>query len=96
MSKCNRSKCNRSDIFFICCFPFLCRISFTVVVLDRFFFLLGTKNVVAGHMRQVVVLYSNNCMRTGLGGLSIGHLGEWSSYRGGRVSRFDCTSFTSF
>ena len=46
-----------------------------MVVLDRFFFfILGVKEVVAGRVRQVVVLYSNNSMGIGLGGLSIGHL----------------------
>ena len=44
----------------------------------------------AGHVRQVVVLYSNDCMETGLGGLSIGCFDEWSSCRGGRLSKFDC------
>ena len=37
-----------------------------------FFFIWGPKKVVAGRSRQVVVLYSNNCMEIGLGKLSIG------------------------
>ena len=45
-----------------------------MVVLDGVFFHLGAKNVVAGHVRQVVVLCSNNCMRISLGGPSIGCL----------------------
>ena len=45
--------------------------------------------MVAGHVRQVVVLYSNNCTRVCLGGLSIGRLG-----RGGRLNRFDCNALT--
>ena len=51
-----------------------------MVVLDKFFFVggegggRGAKKVVAGCVRQVVILYSNNCMRIGLGGLSIGCL----------------------
>ena len=45
-----------------------------MVVLDRVFFIWGTKKVVAGRVRQVVVLYSNNCMGVCLGGLSIGRL----------------------
>ena len=55
----------------------------------QFFFNWSTKKVVAGRVKQVVVLYSNNCMGIGLGGLSTGH---WLSYKGGRISRFDCNS----
>ena len=47
-----------------------------MVVLDRVFFVWETKNVVAGHVRQVVVLDSNNCMEICLGRLSIGRLIE--------------------
>ena len=51
-----------------------------MAVLDRFFsvclFVWGTKKVVTGHIRLVVVLYNNNCMRIGLGGLSTGCLIE--------------------
>ena len=43
-----------------------------VVVLDRFFFIWETKKVVVGHVRQVFVLYSNNCMEICLGGFRIG------------------------
>ena len=43
-----------------------------MAVLDSFFFLLGNKKkVVAGHVKQVVVLYSNNCTGIRLSGLSI-------------------------
>ena len=45
-----------------------------MVVLDGLFFLWETKQVVAGRIRQVVVLYSNDCMRIRLGGLRIGRL----------------------
>ena len=38
------------------------------------YFIWGTKKVVACCIRQVVVLYSNDYMVTGLGRLSIGHL----------------------
>ena len=41
-----------------------------------FFFIWETKKVVAGRIRQVVILYSNNCMGICLGGLSVGHLTE--------------------
>ena len=45
-----------------------------MVVLDKFFSFGGQIKVVAGHVRQVVILYSNNCMGISLGGLSIGRL----------------------
>ena len=48
--------------------------SFPVVVLGRLFFIWETKKVVAGRVRQVVVLYSNDCMGICLGGLNIGRL----------------------
>ena len=44
-----------------------------MVVLDSFFFILETKKVITGPVRQVVILYSNDCMGIGLGRLSIGH-----------------------
>ena len=46
--------------------------------------------MVAGRVRQVVVLYSNNCMRICLGWHSIGRLRQVDVYRGGRFNRFDC------
>ena len=55
-----------------------------------FFFFWETKKVVAGRVRQVVVLYSNDCVGICLCGLSIGCLGRVASYRGGRLNRFDC------
>ena len=47
--------------------------------------------MVTGRVRQVVVLYSNDRMGNGLGGLSVGRLrrDEWSFYKGGRLSSFD-------
>ena len=48
--------------------------SFLVVVLDRLFFIWETKKVVAGRVKQVVVLYSNDCTGICWGGLSIGRL----------------------
>ena len=44
-----------------------------MVVLEGYF-PLGDKKVVAGHIRLVVVLYSNDCTRICLGGLRIGCL----------------------
>ena len=45
-----------------------------MVDLDRFFSFGRQKKVVAGTVKQVVALYSNNCMGIRRGGLSIGHL----------------------
>ena len=57
--------------------------------------------MIDGHVRQVLVLYSNTCMGISLGQLSIGHLRrvvileEWLSYRGGCLRRFDYTDNAS-
>ena len=45
-----------------------------VVVLYGLFFHLGDRIKVAGRVRQVVVLYSNDCKGICLDGLSIGRL----------------------
>ena len=45
-----------------------------VVVLDMFFYIWETKIVVAGRVRQVVILYSNDFIGICLGSFSIGHL----------------------
>ena len=45
--------------------------------------------MVAGRIRQVVVLYSNDCMGIALSALRID---EWLSYRGGHISRFNNTT----
>ena len=45
-----------------------------VVFSDRLIFIWETKKVVAGRVKQVVVLYSNNFTGIRLGGLSIGRL----------------------
>ena len=55
-------------------FHFFAGESFSVVVLDRLFFIWETKKVVAGRVKQVVVLYSNDCTGIRWGGLSIGRL----------------------
>ena len=61
-----------------CClmyvFHFFIGYSFIVLVLDSFFFIWETKKVVAGHIRQVVILYSTDCKGICLGRLSIGCL----------------------
>ena len=57
------------------CFPSLCWVNFLVVVSDRFFFFIWkTKKVVAGRVRRVVALYSNDYMGICLGRLTIGPL----------------------
>ena len=63
-----------------------------MIVLDR----LGRqKKVVAGRVKQVVVLYSNDCTGIRWGGLIIGRLiDEWLSYRGGRLNSFDCNTLS--
>ena len=49
---------------------------FLVVVLEGYFSFGRQKKVVACHVRQVAVLYSNDCTRIFLGGLRIGRLTE--------------------
>ena len=56
------------------CFPFLCWIKFFSGCFRQVFFIWGAKKLVADCVRQVVVLYSNDCMGNGLGRLSIGCL----------------------
>ena len=61
------------------CFHMIVTISFpqwSIGCFRQFFFIWETKKVVAGCIRQVVVLYSNNCMGICLGGRSTGHLKE--------------------
>ena len=51
--------------------------------------------MVAGRVKQVVVLYSNDCTGIRWGGLIIGRLiDEWLSYRGGRLNSFDCNTLS--
>ena len=83
------------------CFPFLHQVKFGGGCFIQVFLHLATKKMVAGHGRQVVVFDSNVCMGIGLGGLNIGCLtllmNECSdsmlSYRGGLLSRFNCSCF---
>ena len=56
------------------CFLFLCWVLFRSGCFRQIFFIWETKKVVAGCVRQMVILYSNNCMGICLGRLSIGHL----------------------
>ena len=57
-------------------FPFLRWVKFCSDCYRQVFFIWETKNVVAGFVRQVLVLYSNDCMEIWMGGLSIGRLIE--------------------
>ena len=50
-------------------FPFLCWIKFCSGCLRQVFFIWGTKKVVTGHVRQVVILYSIDFMDIGPGRL---------------------------
>ena len=57
------------------CFLFLRWVMFCSGCFRQVLFSFGRqKKVVAGRVRQVVVLYSNDCMGICLGGLSIGRL----------------------
>ena len=58
------------------------------------FFQLGAKKVVAGRVRQVVVLHSNDCTGICSGELVVVVLAKWSSYRGVRWNRFDGNALT--
>ena len=63
-----------------------------MVVLDKLFFIWETKKVVADRVKQVVVLFSNDCMGIHWGIHSaLVVLDEWS-YRGGRLNRFGCNA----
>ena len=55
---------------------FCARESFLVVVLNRLFSFGRQKKVIAGRIKQVVVLYSNDCTGICLGRLGIGRLTE--------------------
>ena len=46
--------------------------------------------MVAGRVRQVVVLCSNNVWKLAWTDSILVLLDEWLSYGGGRISRFDC------
>ena len=56
------------------CFSFLRWVKFCRGCFRQVFFIWETKKVVAGRVKQVVVLHSNDCMGICLGGLSNGRL----------------------
>ena len=62
-------------LFFVF-FTFLCWIVLQLLFYRGFFSFGSQKKVVAGRVRQVVVLYSNDWMGICLGGLSIGRFTE--------------------
>ena len=61
-----------------------------------FLFIWKAERVVSGHVRQVVVLYCNNCMGICLGRLSIGRLRQVFVLQKCCLNRFDCTSEKHF
>ena len=71
---------------------FFAEYSFIVVVLDRIFFHLGDKKVVAHRVRQLVVLCSNDCTEFAWVDPALVVLDDWSSYRGGCLNMFDCSN----
>ena len=70
-------------------YSFLCWIKFCSGYFRQIFFILGTKKVVTGCVRQLVVLYSNDCMGIGLGGFSTGCLKWVVVLWGGCLSKSD-------
>ena len=46
--------------------------------------------MVAGRVRQVAILYSNDCQGIAWADSALVVLDDWSSYRGGRLNMFDC------
>ena len=58
---------------YVCC-PFLGWVRVCSGCFRQVFFIWETKKVVAGRVRQVVVLYSSNCMGICLGGLRYMHI----------------------
>ena len=75
------------------CFSFLCWVKVCSGRFRQVLFPFGRQKKLARSVRQVVVLYKNDCMRSGLGGLKLATLDEGPSYRGGHLSRFDCDVF---
>ena len=67
---------------------------FFISLLDKAFGIWETKKVVAGRVKQVVVLYSNDCTGIRWVGISMVVLDEWLSNRGGRLNRFDCNALS--
>ena len=61
-----------------------------MVVLVAFF--IWETNVVAGRVRQVAILYSNDCTGIAWADPALAVLDEWSSYRGDRLNIFDCNA----
>ena len=58
----------------LCVFHFFTGQSFVVLFLGSFFSFGETKKVVGGHVKQVVILYSSDCIGICLDRLSVGRL----------------------
>ena len=56
------------------CFAFLCWVKVCIGHFRQAFLHLEDKKVVADDIRQVVVLYRNDCVWIDLSGLKVGHL----------------------
>ena len=79
-------------LFFIHSFPYLCWIKFCSGCLRQvFFFIWGPKRVVAGCVRQVVSYAVTIIWELARADSALVILGEWLSYKGGRITRFDCS-----
>ena len=59
------------------------------------FFILEIKKVVTSRGRQVIVLYSNDCMGICVADSALVVLDEWFSYRGSRLNRCSNVEFGS-
>ena len=71
-----REMCIFYALFLIFVLHFFAAQRFLVVVLEGYFSFGRQKQMAACHVRQVAVLYSNDCTRICLGGLRIGRLTE--------------------
>ena len=89
-----QSKYNERRLFFMpClpydCFPFLWWVKFYSSCFRQVFFVIcETKKVVTGHVRQVVILYSNGLQEFAGADSVFVVLDEWLSYKGGCLNRF--------
>ena len=77
------------------CFPFLCWIKL-MVVLDRFFFIWETKKWLLVVLDRWLSYTVTTAWKFPWADSALVILDDWSSYRGGRLNRFDYTWKTSF
>ena len=64
-----------------------------MTVLDRFFFIWGTKKMVSGRVRQVAVFIVTIVWELACAHAALVIFDKWTSYRGGPIIRFDCSIF---